>query len=483
MADDHSQRPFRNTDLPSRATPTAKHPSAGGSDPLAELARLIGQNDPFGEFGRDGARQPAAPPPVSDIEPLVRGLAAQAAPRAPYPGAPAVAPAAAFPAEDFARQPFGSAPLAGGSDVYQTQGPVPGYEGHAAATGGYEEAGYDPNVPLYAGEGQEFYDDIPPPRRRMGVLAIAAVFALAVVGTAGAFGYRALFGSASSGPPPVIKADTTPSKVVPDKGKDQSAKLINDRVNDSGDQKLVSREERPVDLNRDKPAGVLTQDQSMANAGSMPSPTLGSGVIGSDPKKIKTITIRPDQAGVAEAAPAMPPSQANAPDVMPTGPAPDPEPTPPPAARQAVTPPASAPAPRRIAPERAEPGSRQLATASSNAPLALTPDAVAAPSRAAPARSTPRQLAPPAAAVSGDGYAVQVSSRRSEADAQAALQSMQSRFANVIGGQNAMVRRVDLGAKGVYYRAMVGPFGSSEEAARVCSELKAAGGSCFVQRN
>ena len=44
----------------------------------------------------------------------------------------------------------------------------------------------------------------------MGVLAIAAVFALAVVGTAGAFGYRALFGSASSGPPPVIKADSKP---------------------------------------------------------------------------------------------------------------------------------------------------------------------------------------------------------------------------------------------------------------------------------
>ena len=65
----------------------------------------------------------------------------------------------------------------------------------------------------------------------------------------------------------------------------------------------------------------------------------------------------------------------------------------------------------------------------------------------------------------------------------AALRRMQSRYASVIGGQNAIVKRVDLGAKGIYYRAMVGPFGSSEEANRVCSELKAAGGSCFIQRN
>jgi cell division septation protein DedD len=113
---------------------------------------------------------------------------------------------------------------------------------------------------------------------------------------------------------------------------------------------------------------------------------------------------------------------------------------------------------------------------------------VATPSRPAPAPArtasapTPLSPSPSAAPASGGGYAVQVSSRRSEADARAALQRMQSRFASVIGGQNVMVKRVDLGAKGIYYRAMVGPFGSAEEANRVCGQLKAAGGSCFVQR-
>jgi hypothetical protein len=38
-----------------------------------------------------------------------------------------------------------------------------------------------------------------------------------------------------------------------------------------------------------------------------------------------------------------------------------------------------------------------------------------------------------------------------------------------------------LGAKGIYFRAMVGPLGS-EEASRLCSSLKAAGGQCFVQK-
>jgi cell division protein FtsN len=45
-----------------------------------------------------------------------------------------------------------------------------------------------------------------------------------------------------------------------------------------------------------------------------------------------------------------------------------------------------------------------------------------------------------------------------------------------------MVRKVDLGTKGIYYRTMVGPFATSDEASKLCSSLKAAGGSCFVQR-
>jgi cell division protein FtsN len=91
----------------------------------------------------------------------------------------------------------------------------------------------------------------------------------------------------------------------------------------------------------------------------------------------------------------------------------------------------------------------------------------------------------PAQAVSNGaaGYVVQVSSQRSEADAQASYKALQGKFPSVLGSRAPLIKRADLGDKGVFYRAMVGPFGSSEEAAQVCGNLKTAGGQCVVQKN
>lgn len=83
----------------------------------------------------------------------------------------------------------------------------------------------------------------------------------------------------------------------------------------------------------------------------------------------------------------------------------------------------------------------------------------------------------------GGGYAVQVTSQRSEAEAKTAFRALRTKFPKELGGRDPIVRRADLGDKGTYYRALVGPFASMEEAAGVCSSLKAAGGSCLVQRN
>ncbi|MGH9693991.1 MAG: SPOR domain-containing protein, partial [Bryobacteraceae bacterium] len=69
-----------------------------------------------------------------------------------------------------------------------------------------------------------------------------------------------------------------------------------------------------------------------------------------------------------------------------------------------------------------------------------------------------------------------------EADAQTSFQSLQSKFPQQLGGRSPLIRRVDLGAKGVYYRALVGPFGNADEASQLCSSLKAAGGECIVQK-
>jgi cell division septation protein DedD len=88
-----------------------------------------------------------------------------------------------------------------------------------------------------------------------------------------------------------------------------------------------------------------------------------------------------------------------------------------------------------------------------------------------------------AAASSAGGYAVQLTSQRSESAAQAAFRSLQTKYPDQLGGREPILRRADLGSKGVYYRALVGPFASMEEAAGMCSSLKAAGGNCIVQRN
>lgn len=131
-----------------------------------------------------------------------------------------------------------------------------------------------------------------------------------------------------------------------------------------------------------------------------------------------------------------------------------------------------------------------------NGPLSIVPSsndaarAAAGSARTAPS-ARPASVGKPAAtkiastapAASGRGYAVQVSSQRNEKEAQPSFRALQAKYPKLLGGREPMVRRADLGAKGVYYRAMVGPFVTAEQANELCSNLKAAGGSCIVQKN
>jgi hypothetical protein len=80
------------------------------------------------------------------------------------------------------------------------------------------------------------------------------------------------------------------------------------------------------------------------------------------------------------------------------------------------------------------------------------------------------------------GYLVQVSSQRSEADAMAAYKVLQGRFLPALGSRAPIILRANT-TSGVFYRAAVGPFATSDEAARFCANLKSAGGQCVVQRN
>lgn len=471
MADEHSPRSYRSNETIARSG-QARASSQPASDPLAELARLIGQEDPFGDFGREPARRApqAAPEPAMDWS---------APPAETY--AP---PQPSYHADTSALPPQAA------SAPYQSEPEIPAYlmqrgmaqsyaQQPAYAQEAYAQQAY-PGAPQLGAQDQDLYDDLPPQRRRLGVVAIAGILALAVIGAAGAFGYRAVFGSGTRMPPPVIKADTAPSKIVPEKSAKDASKVMTERVNGAGE-KIVSREERPVDI-QDKIATPVFPPPGAA--GTQPAsamPAQGNGVIDTEPHKVHTIVIRPDQPMVGNAAPApsMPqavPSPVAMPEPQPVKPAPPLAP-----AR------AAAPAPRETTVRQETPRPQPHAA---NTPLSLNPYAAPAPAPRAPTRvanAAPVSLAaaPSAnpASVAHGGYAVQVTSQRSEAEAQSAYRALQGKYGSVLGGRSMFVHKVELGAKGTYYRAMVGPFTAQADAVKLCSSLKSAGGSCLVQRN
>jgi hypothetical protein len=57
-----------------------------------------------------------------------------------------------------------------------------------------------------------------------------------------------------------------------------------------------------------------------------------------------------------------------------------------------------------------------------------------------------------------------------------------SKYLNQVNGRQSAIRRADLGAAGIFYRALVGPFASVEKA-KWCSGLKAAGGDCIMLKD
>jgi hypothetical protein len=79
----------------------------------------------------------------------------------------------------------------------------------------------------------------------------------------------------------------------------------------------------------------------------------------------------------------------------------------------------------------------------------------------------------------GSGTYVQLSSQRTQEDASAALRRTQQRLGGVIDGGALELRRVDLGAKGIWYRVVL-PTSSFQEATQACASIKANGGDCVA---
>ena len=337
------------------------------------------------------------------------------------------------------------------------------HEPHAA----YDAAPADPGyaAPPFFGDPNarpdDYYEDTPAPRRGWVVTA-AALVGLAVVGTAGAFAYRAVY---TGGETRIITRDVGPSKITPAPTSQDAAAKASDRLASANkNERLGPPPEQPITI-PEPPRTVppaFTQSQPAAPAAPVlaapPSqaPSLDTG--GGPARVVRTERIKPVEqlgdTGVTRAAP-----QAR------TGAA---SPIQPPQPR--VAPPAAAAAP------------------APNAPLSLAPQAIpntAAPAPAPPTHTTAVASNAPVAernSGGGSGYFVQLSAQKSEDEAKSSFRGIQARHASLLGGQQVVVRRKDLGSKGVFYGAQVGPF-SREAAAKLCEDLKAAGQSCMIQRN
>jgi len=478
MADRYQDRPFATHEDDDRDYGPGA--SRAESDPLAELARLIGQTDPFGAAPKtphplqsranvqpqyqppaeeDGGR-PAGPPPW--MQRANRAVAPE-----PEPEEPEYQPIPVHPLHRYAAQHH-AAPAQDYQEEapqYADPEPQPDPARYDDALYGQIESGEqdfqrDPGYPHDPYAYESGYEEEPEPRKRSsGLVTVAAVLALAVVGTGAAFAYRTYVGSPRTGEPPIIKADNSPTKVLPAPAAAGAATTPDRMVPADGGEKIVSREETPVDVNAKSGMRVaypaLNQNcnpppvASVAPSAPPPAAAANGTLSNGEPRKIKTLSVKGDPAENGGAPVAVAPPAAAA--------------KPAPAARTAAS------------------HNPSLANASANTPLSLSPQGAPQPE---PAPSRVANVAPvQAAPAAGGGYVVQVSSQKNEADAHASYRALQGKFPAVLGSRSPLIKRADLGEKGVFYRAMVGPFGSQDEASQFCGNLKTAGGQCVVQRN
>ena len=180
-------------------------PQPPKNDPLAELARIVGQDDPFRTLiaGEKQARRPAP----TDRDALF------------------VDP-----------EPYGGRD---GHDLHASRGDRAAYAGAA-----------DEEV-AYAGPDQDF-QPLERRRSRKGVIAVGLVLGTAIAAVAGALALRTPAQVTANGEPPTITADKEPLKVQPENPggveiPNQNAQVY-DRAGADKQTRVVNREEQPIDV-------------------------------------------------------------------------------------------------------------------------------------------------------------------------------------------------------------------------------------------
>jgi SPOR domain len=340
-------------------------------------------------------------------------------------------------------------------------------------------------------------------------LKVGGVAVVALAMAAGA-AYLKLHGSqiGSSSAPPMIMAANGPSKVAPPDEKavqspSDTGALLNKDTTGNGQVKVVSNQEQPIDLGlkgdspvaptKDSPiiapgtALPIVQPAPIASATPDPTPNPPAAAPPvAKSKGPKTVSVRPDgtvitaDAAAAAASPAVvpPPAQTTAKI--------DPAPS---VTSQASSPTLDLPAKPTKATTRVNVSKTDTTAPTDPVSAPLQVGSVNAVAPADKPQKLPTKLRPPeavadaqpASAPAGGDWAVQLAAPRSEADAQSAIQKLQTKYAAALGDNDLAVRKAEVNGDAIYRVRAVGL--SKAAAQGLCQKLKADGGDCFVARN
>ena len=224
----------------------------------------------------------------------------------------------------------------------------------------------------------------------------------------------------------------------------------------------------------------------MASLAAAAASGTSSGSIFSEPRKVKTVSVRPDGTVVGnptvDTAPAAAPAQSSSQTSPQASQASSSakSATPKTAARVATTPkpPVEKPETAKAVAARPEPAIKPVkSVAAKPAPVKVAravdtdDDATGGTETAAPA--------PRASSGGGGGFAVQLAAPGSEAEARSTASRLGQKYSDALGGARVTVQKA--GDKAVY-RVRTASM-SREDAVSACEKVKAAGGACFVARN
>ncbi|MBX3454328.1 SPOR domain-containing protein [Ferrovibrio sp.] len=285
---------------------------------------------------------------------------------------------------------------------------------------------------------------------KRAITAGIALGAVAVFGIGIWFAYDQGVKRGASGAPPLIRADQSPTKVapenpggmqVPNQDKQIFERLGGNQQQNGQVERLLPPPERPLPNGAGGNTSVAAaQAPATATASPTPGPTAG-------PTAGPAVTIQNRPA--AQAVPNQSPSaQQPAPAAAP----------PRTASVQPLNPPANTA-------QTAQPAARAAAPAA--------PAATPAPAQA------PVQ-APATTASAGGSARVQLASLPEQSQAQATWTQLQRKFPAELGGLSPSFERVDLGARGIYFRLQAGPLRDRAAAQALCEKLSAAKQGCLV---